>query len=233
MKKYNLINNTLGWLVFLVAAVTYLLTIEPTASFWDCPEFIAQGFKSEIGHPPGNPIFILTARFATLFAGGDVTAVAKEVHLAPSIRKQLMSQMEKTTAITQYPGTYILARYTNFAFLDAYNNHADPAQSLLGHINAINKEITRKRTEFNLETLEVGQTLASKRLGQARDAIDALDGSVRSSDAVKAALAAIESEDIEALRSAAEDLGTSGELGEIASYMNDAAYWLEDYLRFR
>ena len=147
--------------------------------------------------------------------------------------KQLMSQMEKTTAITQYPGTYILARYTNFAFLDAYNNHADPAQSLLGHINAINKEITRKRTEFNLETLEVGQTLASKRLGQARDAIEALDGSVRSSDAVKAALVAIESEDIEALRSAAEDLGTSGELGEIASYMSDAAYWLEDYLRFR
>ncbi len=80
MKKYNLINNTLGWLVFVVAAVTYLLTIEPTASFWDCPEFIAQGFKSEIGHPPGNPIFILTARFFTLFAGGDVTAVAKCVN---------------------------------------------------------------------------------------------------------------------------------------------------------
>ncbi len=80
MKKYNIINNTLGWLVFLVAAVTYLLTIEPTASFWDCPEFIAQGFKSEIGHPPGNPIFILAARFATLFAGGDVTAVSKCVN---------------------------------------------------------------------------------------------------------------------------------------------------------
>ena len=80
MKKYNLINNTLGWLVFLVAAATYLLTIEPTASFWDCPEFIAQGFKSEIGHPPGNPIFILTARFFSLFAGDDVTAVARCVN---------------------------------------------------------------------------------------------------------------------------------------------------------
>ncbi len=76
MRKYNIINNTLGWLVFLIAAVTYLLTIEPTASFWDCPEFIAQGFKSEIGHPPGNPIFILAARFAAHFAGGQVTAVA-------------------------------------------------------------------------------------------------------------------------------------------------------------
>ena len=76
MKKYKLINNTLGWLTFLVAAVTYLCTLEPTASFWDCPEFIAQGFKSEIGHPPGNPIFILAARFATLFAGGDIGAVS-------------------------------------------------------------------------------------------------------------------------------------------------------------
>ncbi len=80
MKKYKLINNTLGWLMFVVAAVTYLLTIEPTASFWDCPEFIAQGFKSEIGHPPGNPIFILVARFATLFAGGDVALVSKCVN---------------------------------------------------------------------------------------------------------------------------------------------------------
>ena len=77
MRKYNIINNTLGWLVVVVAAITYLLTIEPTASFWDCPEFIAQGFKLEIGHPPGNPIFILAARFAANFAGGDVTAVSK------------------------------------------------------------------------------------------------------------------------------------------------------------
>ena len=76
MKKYNIINNTLGWIVFAVALVTYLLTIEPTASFWDCPEFIAQGFKSEIGHPPGNPIFILAARFAANFAGGDITKVS-------------------------------------------------------------------------------------------------------------------------------------------------------------
>ena len=85
MKKYKLINNTLGWLIFLVAAVTYLLTIEPTASFWDCPEFIAQGFKTEIGHPPGNPIFILAANFASKFAGGDVLAVAKCVNAMSAI----------------------------------------------------------------------------------------------------------------------------------------------------
>jgi hypothetical protein len=75
MKRYNLINNSLGWLCFVIAAVTYLLTLEPTASFWDCPEFISQGYKLEIGHPPGNPIFMLTARFfVTLFGGGAQTA---------------------------------------------------------------------------------------------------------------------------------------------------------------
>jgi len=85
MKKYKLINDLLGWLIFIVAAATYLLTIEPTASFWDCPEFIAQGFKTEIGHPPGNPIFILAANFASKFAGGDVMAVAKCVNAMSAI----------------------------------------------------------------------------------------------------------------------------------------------------
>ena len=85
MKKYKLINNVLGWLIFVIAAATYLLTIEPTASFWDCPEFIAQGFKTEIGHPPGNPIFILAANFASKFAGSDVMAVAKCVNAMSAI----------------------------------------------------------------------------------------------------------------------------------------------------
>ena len=76
MRKYNILNNSLGWFCFVVAAVTYLLTLEPTASFWDCPEFITQGFKLEVGHPPGNPIFMLTARFFANFALGDVTKVA-------------------------------------------------------------------------------------------------------------------------------------------------------------
>ena len=76
MKKYNLLNNSLGWLMFVVAAVTYLLTLEPTASFWDCGEFIAQGNKLEVGHPPGNPIFMLAARFFVNFASGpDTVAV--------------------------------------------------------------------------------------------------------------------------------------------------------------
>jgi len=143
---------------------------------------------------------------------------------------QLMKQMENTTAIPNYPGSYILARYTNFAFLDAYNNHADPVQSLLGHINAINKEITRKRTEFSLETLEIGQTLAEKRLGQASEVIAELDEATRSSAEVQAVIAAIASEDIEELRIAAGALDTSNEkLAKIASYIKEAADCLETY----
>ncbi len=79
-RRYNIINNSLGWLCFLIAGVSYLLTIEPTASFWDCPEFISQGFKLEVGHPPGNPIFMLAARFAINLIGGDVTKVAMAVN---------------------------------------------------------------------------------------------------------------------------------------------------------
>ena len=80
MKRYRLINDVLGWVCFLVAAVTYLLTVEPTASFWDCPEFIAQGTKLEVGHPPGNPIFMLAARFFVNFAGGDMSKAALMVN---------------------------------------------------------------------------------------------------------------------------------------------------------
>ena len=67
-RKYNLINNVGGWLVFAIALVTYWLTLEPTASYWDCGEFIIQADKLEVGHPPGNPIFMLTARFFANFA---------------------------------------------------------------------------------------------------------------------------------------------------------------------
>ncbi len=80
MKKYRLINDVLGWVCFLVAAATYLLTVEPTASFWDCPEFIAQGTKLEVGHPPGNPIFMLAARFFVNFAWGDMSKAALMVN---------------------------------------------------------------------------------------------------------------------------------------------------------
>ncbi len=85
MKKYNLINDCLGWLCFLIAAITYLLTVEPTASFWDCPEFILQAFKLEVGHPPGNPIFMLAGRFFVNFAGGDISKVALCVNVMSAL----------------------------------------------------------------------------------------------------------------------------------------------------
>jgi hypothetical protein len=80
MKNYRAINNISGWVVFAIAAVTYLMTMEPTASLWDCGEFIASAFKLEVGHPPGNPVFMVMARFFTLFAAGNASKVAVMVN---------------------------------------------------------------------------------------------------------------------------------------------------------
>jgi len=80
MKKYKAINNITGWVVFAVAAVTYLMTIEPTASLWDCGEFIASGYKLEVGHPPGNPVFMVMANFFSHLAGGNVSKIAPMVN---------------------------------------------------------------------------------------------------------------------------------------------------------
>ena len=74
MKQFRIWNNALGWFTFLIAALTYCLTVEPTASFWDCPEFILSGNKLEIGHPPGAPFFMLTANFFSMFAAPDKVA---------------------------------------------------------------------------------------------------------------------------------------------------------------
>jgi hypothetical protein len=76
MRTLRLYNNILGWAVFLIAATVYLLTLEPTTSLWDCGEFIASAFKLQVGHPPGAPLFMIVARFFSLFAGNDVTKVA-------------------------------------------------------------------------------------------------------------------------------------------------------------
>lgn len=81
MKNYKLINNITGWIVFLIATITYVLTIEPTTSFWDCGEFIANAYKLEVGHPPGAPLFMILARFFSLFALGDTVEVAKWVNV--------------------------------------------------------------------------------------------------------------------------------------------------------
>jgi len=79
MKQYRLVDNIFGWVAFIIAAFTYCSTIEPTASFWDCPEFITTAYKQEIGHPPGAPFFMLMGNFFTHFAS-DATQVAKMVN---------------------------------------------------------------------------------------------------------------------------------------------------------
>lgn len=79
MKQYKLVNNLVGWLAFVIAAYTYCMTIEPTASFWDCPEFITTGYKLEVGHPPGAPFFMLTANLFSQFTS-DPSQVARMVN---------------------------------------------------------------------------------------------------------------------------------------------------------
>ncbi len=79
MKKFRLVDNIFGWIAFLIAAFVYCSTIEPTASFWDCPEFITTGYKLEVGHPPGAPFFMLTANLFSQFAS-DPSQVARMVN---------------------------------------------------------------------------------------------------------------------------------------------------------
>ena len=79
MKQYKTVNNLIGWITFIIAATVYCMTIEPTASFWDCPEFITTGYKLEVGHPPGAPFFMLVANLFSQFAS-DATTVAKMVN---------------------------------------------------------------------------------------------------------------------------------------------------------
>jgi hypothetical protein len=83
--KYQKLNIIFGWIAFAIASFVYISTIEPTASFWDCGEFIATGFKLEVGHPPGAPVFMLLTRFFTLFAGGDLQLVPKMVNIMSAL----------------------------------------------------------------------------------------------------------------------------------------------------
>ena len=85
MNNYKKINNILGWGVFLIASAVYIMTSEPTMSFWDCGEYIATAYKLEVGHPPGAPLFQMMGRFFSLFAFGDITLVAQMVNAMSAI----------------------------------------------------------------------------------------------------------------------------------------------------
>jgi len=73
---FKRLNNLAGWFVFLIATIVYFLTLEPTASWWDCGEYISTAYKLQVGHPPGAPLFQMIGRFFSLFAFGDVSKVA-------------------------------------------------------------------------------------------------------------------------------------------------------------
>ncbi len=85
MKNFKTSNNIVGWLVFAIATITYFLTIEPTASWWDCGEYIATAYKLQVGHPPGAPLFQLLGRFFSLFAFGDTSHVALMVNIMSAL----------------------------------------------------------------------------------------------------------------------------------------------------
>ncbi|MEN8223824.1 MAG: DUF2723 domain-containing protein [Bacteroidota bacterium] len=85
MENYTKLNRLLGWLVFLIATITYFLTLEPTASWWDCGEYIATAYKLQVGHPPGAPLFQLLGRFFSLFAFGDTANVAMMINVMSAL----------------------------------------------------------------------------------------------------------------------------------------------------
>ncbi len=86
-ETFKKLNTCMAWLVFAIAAIVYGLTVEPTACLWDCPEFIACGYKLEIGHPPGAPVFMLAANLFSVSCGADgqspVGTVECGVHILP------------------------------------------------------------------------------------------------------------------------------------------------------
>ena len=156
---------------------------------------------------------------------------------------QLALQFNNLASIPNYPGSYIIDRYTNFAFLAAFNDKADPVTELQSYITTINKEITRKRGEFELETLDyVGQTLAQKRMSQATAALEEILESSSYSEAYDAvydrAINAMDNgdtEDYASLRSAADALaGANAELfADAIKYIRSAADSLESYEAYK
>ncbi|WP_345948804.1 DUF2723 domain-containing protein [Mucilaginibacter sp. PAMB04274] len=83
--NYNKINNLFGWLSFLIAAITYTLTLEPSTSFWDCGEFIACIYRLQVAHQPGAPLFTMIGKAFSLLSFGDVTKVAYWTNMASAI----------------------------------------------------------------------------------------------------------------------------------------------------
>lgn len=147
----------------------------------------------------------------------------------------LNEQMHNLSAVTRYPGTYILTRYVDFAFLAVYNNNADAATSLLSHVNTINKEVNRKRTEFGLEILDIGTTLADKRMGQVLTLLD--EGVLKAFDGEKFTMAESVRKDkaeyIERVRAAVEAASVTKVPDEAVEELRALAAEAETYSKDR
>ncbi len=89
MENFKKLNNIIGWVIFAIATMVYFLTIEPTASWWDCGEYIATAYKLQVGHPPGAPLFQLLGRFFSLFSFGDEQHVAMMVNIMSALSSSL------------------------------------------------------------------------------------------------------------------------------------------------
>ena len=87
--NYRKLNNMIGWGLFLLASLVYIITSEPTTSFWDCGEYIATAYKLQVGHPPGAPLFQMLGRFFSLFAFGDTALVARMVNTMSALSSGL------------------------------------------------------------------------------------------------------------------------------------------------
>ncbi|MCB0804868.1 MAG: DUF2723 domain-containing protein [Bacteroidales bacterium] len=85
MELYKKLNRYVGWIVFAIATTVYFLTVEPTASWWDCGEYIATAYKLQVGHPPGAPFFQMIGRFFSLFAFGDTSHVALMINIMSAL----------------------------------------------------------------------------------------------------------------------------------------------------
>ena len=83
--NYQRLNVISGWIVWAIATIVYVLTLEPTMPFWDCGEFIASAYKLEVGHPPGAPLFMLIGRFFSAMVGGNTELVAYMVNMISAL----------------------------------------------------------------------------------------------------------------------------------------------------
>ena len=197
------INNASVSTVSAIVMITGIENEETKAGSWEfmkwhCGAQCQSDYANEMAAILGDSAKHSTANLDALSSLPWTTEEYKNVAL----------QFNNLASIPNYPGSYIIARYTKFAFLAAYNDKADPTTEMLRYITTINKEITKKRNEFGLEVLEIGQTKASKRMDQATMLLEKLvetNGYNASYDAmVKNALSAINSNEAAAMMVASE-----------------------------